>query len=61
MIRMQSHRLLLLASFLLAGCPKPPPDPSPADECKKPGQQCATPPAEGEGPPPVGSNVPPKT
>lgn len=42
---------------LLSACPKPPPEPVPADECKKPGQQCAEPPAP-EGPPPVGSQAP---
>lgn len=45
--------LLLLAA---AGCPKPPPDPVPADDCTKPGQACAdkTP----EAPPPIGTNPP---
>lgn len=56
------HQLAIIAtSITIAGCPKPPPDPVPADECKKSGQACAKPPAEGEGPPPVGSQVPPKT
>jgi len=55
------HQLaLIVTSLTLAGCPKPPPDPVPADECKKEGQACADNPAT-EGPPPVGSNVPPKT
>jgi hypothetical protein len=52
--------LAVFGALSLPGCPKPPPDPVPADECKKQGQACADNPAT-EGPPPVGSNVPPKT
>lgn len=42
--------------LIISACPKPPPDPVPAD-CKKPGQACAEPPAP-EAPPPIGTNPP---
>lgn len=52
---MKRHRILI-ALLSLAGCPKPPPDPVPAD-CKKPGQACADDPKP-EAPPPIGTNPP---
>lgn len=52
--------LLVSLAMLVGGCPKPPPDPVPADKCDKPGQACADEPAP-EGPPPVGSQVPPRS
>lgn len=55
---MRRARPFLLLALAAAGCPKPPPDPVPA-ECKKPGQACAGEPAP-EGPPPVGTQVPPR-
>ncbi|HMV67857.1 MAG TPA: hypothetical protein PKA64_13490 [Myxococcota bacterium] len=47
---------LLPLTLLLTACPKPPPDPVPAD-CKKPGQACADD-TKPEAPPPIGTNPP---
>lgn len=45
-------------SAVLAGCPREPPTPEPANPCGKEGQVCADPPAPSEGPPPVGTQAP---
>lgn len=49
----------VLAALALTACPKPQPEPVPAD-CSKPGQACADQPHT-EGPPPVGSTSPPSS